>query len=687
MVDRTQEMMNEEAARGALEEAREAESKAYREMRAAAFTDRQKRVMELAELEKLDSPDAERLDQKCRLILESYYLPHILKEGQTVKLDEEFTRFDDSSRDYIEAVFTLPSGKEKSVGYNYKLDEDGRNLILFEKTFENVILKPGEPEKYVRMDADGVTELESFSMEELEQRVAAGDVVRLEDGYFQKAADPDGEVRKGDTTMIVEENEDGDVKLIMGNNEQEKYSLNKNGQLVRATMNDVTTVTVETRKIFSEGPIYDSADAARAAAEKELREGEGNLRVDTVMEGTTIARFGYLPVFTTNIELAGITKKLGKGVENYDPSESDEENLRRQFDKPIRRYLEEKGFHVIDISCENLQSDVSENVGWMNTIKTFQMTGGLVTVSYIKRFTASVNLKQGFLGRGQNNDTSVILAQLPEGSELLDPQNIDWKSAKPEVAYVTRGDVTAEGSAKTIAEADALAVENAILAAQKIVVRGMNGGISAGIREAISANGAASTIVNVRARLDVPTVNKEDMQLTHKDAKYSYTGSCDRMITSVENKLVAVTTWDGNALTYVEPTDPIIDKGIPTDDNYDRYVNDGDDLGILVFEKTDQGLRRYMEDVQNAKRQAEHSIKTYEKARAILQETQEAFDRIIDLEMEASELELEETDPEEETDLEEIESEEVDLEENAAEAPPLTAHEALLAIFGDDGTK
>ncbi|MCM1101809.1 MAG: hypothetical protein NC079_09260 [Clostridium sp.] len=703
MVDGTREILNEEDARKVLEVAAEAENRAYRRMREAAFTDRQRGIMELARLEETDAPGTGLLDRKCRLILENYYLPRILKEGETVRMDDAFTRSEDASGDYIEAVFTMPSGKKKSVGYNYKVDEDGKNLILFEKTFENVVLKPGDPEKYVLKDADGVTELESFSTEELQEKVAAGEIVRMEDGYFRKAVGADGEVRAGNTTMIVEEDGESNVKIVLGDNEQERFSLNQKGQLVRATTNDVTTVTVETRRIASEGPVYESADEARAAAERELGEGESNLHVDAVMQGTTIAKFSYLPVYTTSVELAGIMRKLGKGVEGYDPSKSDEENLRRQFAGPISRYLEEKGFYVVDISCENLQSDVSENVGWMNTIKTFHMTGGMVTVSYIKRFNATVTLKQGFLGRGQNNDTSVILAQLPEGSELLNPQDIDRKNSRSEVFYVVRGDVTAEGSAGTIAEADNLAVENAILAAQKIAARSMNGGISSGIREAISAPGAVSTIANVRGRLNVPVAGKDDMQLTHKDAKYSYTGTCDRTITSVENKLVSVTTWDGALLTYVEPTDPIIDKKVPTDDNYDRYVSEGDELGILLFEKSDQGLRRYMEDVRKAKQQSEYALKTYLESREALREARQAFDLILDRSMDempeksVAEFEAEPEaviEPVAEADGPEEPVPEPPAEESAVVAPeefepaaeehPLTAHEALLAIFGED---
>ncbi|MDE6701133.1 MAG: hypothetical protein K2K10_09015, partial [Acetatifactor sp.] len=276
--------------------------------------------------------------------------------------------------------------------------------------------------------------------------------------------------------------------------------------------------------------------------------------------------------------------------------------------------------------------------------------------------------------------------------------------------------------AKTIAEADTLAADNAILAAQKIAVRGLNGGISAGIKEVISANGAASTVANVRAKMDVPVVRKEDMQLTHKDARYAYTGSCDRMITSVDNKLVSVTTWNGSKLTYVEPTDPVIDRGIPTDENYDKYVNDGDDMGILLFEKTDQGLHRYMDDVKDAQAQAKSLIVLYEKARTALKEAQEKFDQIYDEGMTSEEVLPEEIS--EDSVLEEIsedsvleepdkidvadkseeaaeidvaseadESEQIDAASEADESDkadeaaekPLTAHEALLAIFGDDG--
>ena len=708
------------SVRQALEEAREAEAKAYKGLsNASTLTSRQKGVLLLAELETVEIPTQEQLDEKCRLILESYYLPHIVQNGYSFRLAPEFTRCEDPGRDYIEAKFYNSSGREMTVGYNYKVTEDGKNILIFEKTFENVILKPGDPEKYVLYGRDGVTETESFSMEELKEKMEDGEVVKVEEGYFLKARDEDGNIDKGVTTPIIEDEGIRNVKIIFGNNEQTRFSIGKNGQLTCATTNDVTTATIETRK-FSSGPMYNSADDARAAASGELKEGESNPKINISMESTTVAEFNYIPTYTTSIELVGMTRKLGKGIEGFDPNESDEENLRRQMAKPITEYLEEKGFYVLDIRCENLEADVTENVGFINTIKTYHMTGGVVSATYIKKLTSVVSIKQGFLSRNQNNDPGTILAQLPEGSELLNPQGIDWKNSKPEVEYLTRGSITATGSARSMEEAEDKAAENAILEAQKVVARSLNGGIASGIREAIGANGAVSTIPNVRARLDTAVVSKNDMQLTHKDSKYAYSGTCDRTVTSTENKLVSVTSWNGNLLTYVEPTEPVIDKGIPTDDNYDKYVESGDDEDILVFEKTDRGLRRYMNDVLGAQANARAYREIYKKARLKLQEIQETFDTLLNEILEAAEEKdekseipiskeeafegetempalseatvLEEDEAAEESSAPEgteeaagemTASEEETAENSAASIDKAAAQEALLAIFGD----
>lgn len=700
----------EESARKALEEAREAENKAYHGMNRAILTGRQKGVLELAKLEEEENPDKETLDKKCKLLLESYYLPHILKAGHEVKLNKEFTRHEgEPEKDYIEAVFTAPSGKTKTVGYNYKVDRDGKNIILFEKTFQTVILKPGDPEKYVLYDADGETEVMTYSMEELEKKVSRGDIVKVEDEYFRKATNADGDVRPGEVTMIVEEDGPSNVKVILGNNEQEKYSFSKTGQLVKATTNDVTTVTIQTRKIQGPGPIFDSVEAAKSAAAKEMQSGETNLRVDVAMEGTTVAEFDFLPVYTTSIELVGLSKKIGKGVEDYDPEVSDEENLRKQLAKPIIQYLDEKGYHVLDISCENLTADVKENVGWINTMKTYQMTGGVVIVTYIKKHSTVVSLKQGFLGRGQGADESAVRAQLPAGSELLNPQDIDWKNSKPTVTYVSRNHATGIGSAKSTNEADDAAAQNAIAEGQKMTVKGLNGGIASGIREAIDAKGGVSTVANVRARLDTAVVSKNDMELSRREPKYAYTASCDKMVSSVENRLVSVTTWNGSKLTYVAATDPIVDKGIPTDENYDKYVNEGDDLGILLFEKNDKGFHRYKTEVQNSQEQVGLSITMFAKARARLKAAQERFDELYDAKMAEliQEAEEEVAAPEEalveepvavveEPVIEVAESleeviepdttnyEEVVEEQPVEEAPrTMTAQQALAEIFGE----
>ncbi|MBQ8117356.1 MAG: hypothetical protein IJ147_04795 [Lachnospiraceae bacterium] len=622
-------LKDEKAVRQALEQARAAETRAYAGMTsAAALTQRQKGVLELAKLEELDHPTTEQQDKKCRLILESYYLPHIAKDGFTVKLDPKFTRTDEPDRDYIEATFTNPTGKSLTVGYNYKTAEDGKNILVFEKSFQNIVLKPGEPEKYVLYAPNG-KEIESLTMEELEEKIETGEVVKLEQGYFQKAKDEDGIVRKGVTTPIVEIETGNGKKMSFGNNERHKFTLGKNGQLTCATTNDVITTDIETRS-FSSGPVYDSAEAAKVAAQGVIQAGEANPRIEISMEGTTVADFTYLPTLKTSVELAGLSRKLGKGMEGYDPNDSEGENLRRQFDKPIRDYLSEKGYYVLDIVCENLMADVTENVGFMNTMKTYQMTGGVVSVTYIKKHTQFVSIKQGVLGRKQGNNIDAILAQLPAGSEILNPEDINWKNSKEEVAYVTHGKATGIGSAPNTSDADDKAAENAIIEAQKIVARSINGSIASGIKEAIDGHGASSTVASVRARLTTAVVSKNDMELTHKEAKYAYSGTCDKMVSTSENKLVSVTSWSGNMLTYVEAKEPVIDKGIPTDGNYEKFINEGDDSGILLFEKTDVGLRRYMKDVMDAQSKTKIYREMYIKARANMKEMQSAFDVLVD---------------------------------------------------------
>ncbi|MBR1854681.1 MAG: hypothetical protein IJ794_16305, partial [Lachnospiraceae bacterium] len=673
-------LKDEKAVRQALEQARSAESKAYAGMTsAAALTQRQKGVLELAKLEELEHPTTEQQDEKCRLILESYYLPHIAKDGFTVKLDSKFTRSDDPEKDYIEATFTNTSGKTLTVGYNYKTAEDGRHILVFEKSFQNIVLKPGEPEKYVLYAPNG-KEIESLTMEELEEKIEAGEIVKIEQGYFRKAKDEDGIVRKGVTTPIVEIESGNGMKMSFGNNEKHRFTLGKNGQLTCATTNDVITATIETRS-FSSGPVYDSAEAAKVAAQGVIQAGEANPRIEVTMEGTTVADFSYLPTLKTSVELAGLSRKLGKGMEGYDPNDSEGENLRRQFDKPIRDYLSEKGYYVLDIVCENLMADVTENVGFMNTMKTYQMTGGVVSVTYIKKHTQFVSIKQGVLGRKQGNNIDAIVAQLPEGSEILDPENINWKNSKEEVAYVTRGKATGVGSAKTTAAADDKAAENAIIEAQKVVARSINGSIASGIKEAIAGRGASSTVASVRARLTTGVVSKNDMQLTHRDAKYAYSGTCDKMVTSSENKLVSVTSWSGNLLTYVEAKEPIIDKGIPTDGNYDKFVNEGDESGILLFEKTDVGLRRYMKEVTEAQSKTKIYRDMYIKARANLKEMQHVFDLLIDerLGLAGPASQALKTKVVAETPEEKVQTEQVQTEEIQVETPDGTVQDLELA--------
>ena len=81
------------------------------------------------------------------------------------------------------------------------------------------------------------------------------------------------------------------------------------------------------------------------------------------------------------------------------------------------------------------------------------------------------------------------------------------------MTYVSRNHATGIGSAKSTNEADDAAAQNAIAEGQKMTVKGLNGGIASGIREAIDAKGGVSTVANVRARLDTAVVSKnEDLE-------------------------------------------------------------------------------------------------------------------------------------------------------------------------------
>ncbi len=634
----TEEALNElKAAKDAAEKLEQEAKKAYDDAKlgevdaaAVAIIEKEKEVQNS---ELTGSAKWDERDELFCLIVKNYYVPKCMPEGTQVTLSngadsqDTFKRFDSDYKNYIQANITYPDGTTEVKYLNYKIDKgDSTSLVIFEKTWEEIVTQEAEDAKYVVYDENSKI-AHTIYADALEQAIENNDVVKgTDDNYYVKAKNEDGTTVAGSTSVAVDE----DTNTVDEESKETTWSVDEDGNIVKTVTGDVTTVTTRENVSLTGGKGYESEEAAKAAAEKEaeglLEENEELANTDVAVSkdvetatATATATVTYVTTFTTTIDLTGMSNKVNAITSQSSGEKDSVKDIKNDAIENAREYLEDKDYEVLSTNVSNLQVRRTENNKYIWQQDTYTATSGTLTVTYAKMISESFDysvFKDGKLTEEQlamkymkdtdnlDNICSVhkingSLGNIFEGN--LGNATVYYIQQQRLEIIKSRTDDT--GDAEKAKAAAEKAAEDAAMKEMQVAANGqINEVITNGLSKKVTGkDGMASTTANV---VDSSKTNRTVVaDATASDAvdytyTYSYTGTFDAEKTVVENKVLNTETWQADKMTYVAAVEEVREN-ILTNANYDAYLK-GDQSAIMLAERTDENFLKFKADALNA---------------------------------------------------------------------------------------
>ena len=637
----TEEALNElKAAKDAAEKLEQEAKKAYDDAKlgevdaaAVAIIEKEKEVQNS---ELTGSAKWDERDELFCLIVKNYYVPKCMPEGTQVTLSngadsqDTFKKFDSDYKNYIQANITYPDGTTEVKYLNYKIDKvDSTSLVIFEKTWEEIVTQEAEDAKYVVYDENSKI-AHTIYADALEQAIENNDVVKgTDDNYYVKAKNEDGTTVAGSTSVAVDE----DTNTVDEESKETTWSVDEDGNIVKTVTGDVTTVTTRENVSLTGGKGYESEEAAKAAAEKEaeglLEENEELANTDVAVSkdvetatATATATVTYVTTFTTTIDLTGMTNKVSANDSLSEGTRDSLKTISNDAIKDATKYLEDKDCQVLNKEVSNLQvvRTDDKNITWRPSTwgneDTYTATSGTLTVTYAKICTDTVKLTLGdkiFGWMSEEEEKQVALERLKAEGKYVDvfTQNVrilDFNKGLATVKYIQQYKETGEAfatentgdAAKAAAEkaAEEAATEKMQAEANKLIDENITNDLS---KKVTGQSGKASTTANVVNSSETNGTVVADA--TASDAvdytyTYSYTGTFDAEKTVVENKVLNTETWQADKMTYVAAVEEVREN-ILTNANYDAYLK-GDQSAIMLAERTDENFLKFKADALNA---------------------------------------------------------------------------------------
>lgn len=632
----TEEALNElKAAKDAAEKLEQEAKKAYDDAKlgevdaaAVAIIEKEKEVQNS---ELTGSAKWDERDELFCLIVKNYYVPKCMPEGTQVTLSngadsqDTFKRFDSDYKNYIQANITYPDGTTEVKYLNYKIDKgDSTSLVIFEKTWEEIVTQEAEDAKYVVYDENSKI-AHTIYADALEQAIENNEVVKgTDDNYYVKAKNEDGTTVAGSTSVAVDE----DTNTVDEESKETTWSVDEDGNIVKTVTGDVTTVTTRENVSLTGGKGYESEEAAKAAAEKEaeglLEENEELANTDVAVSkdvetatATATATVTYVTTFTTTIDLTGMTNKVSANDSLSEGTRDSLKTISNDAIKDATKYLEDKDCHVLNKEVSNLQvvRTDDKNITWRPSTwdneDTYTATSGTLTVTYAKIETKEVgiSIKDQIQDLLKIVDSKEKAMQMVLGADqILDIKYFNWDFGTSNVKYIQQQKLEISKSAtentgdaaKAAAEkaAEEAATEKMQAEANKQIDKNITNGLS---KKVTGRDGKASTTANV---VDSSKTNGTVVaDATASDAvdytyTYSYTGTFDAEKTVVENKVLNTETWKADKMTYVAAVEEVREN-ILTNANYDAYLK-GDQSAIMLAERTDENFLKFKADALNA---------------------------------------------------------------------------------------
>ncbi|MDY6103142.1 MAG: hypothetical protein SPI28_01230 [Acetatifactor sp.] len=564
-------------------------------------------------------------DELFQAIMNDYYLKNLEElEGKTFELDKKFTKFNgNEDLNYCKLVVTNADGSQEEIYYNYKLDKDKKNLIIFEKVEKEVVEVEGRDEQYVVEGTDT-----SLSVEEFEEKKDAYEIVEKVDA--EGNASGEFYLKNGDGTEDVqveekENTETGESTSI--DNTEETYSVTEDGKIVKTVTGDVTEISFVNTELEG-GEDYVSYEAAKDAAEAELSDGDKNLDVTVTADGSAEASVTYITTFTTTIDLTGATTEVNGRLSEKDGKE-----------KAIQNIVDIAKDTVVSSGSWVLIGDVGvNNINIERTVDkwskdTYRINSGSLLLTYAKVSSAEIDLSIFDSKKAKEQAKQKFLSEHP-GSVYEDMTAWDWQYKKGTIKYLAGNTVTGQaemsdqevtGNVQDILKQEAK--DNAMSLAQQAADRKITdtNSIVKELKKELLGNSSKNAITTVANVVTDKNNTAAQASVTSTDVSYSYEGTYDKKNVETKNgEVISTTTWDADLLTHLDAIEEVR-KTIYTNENYDNYVKNGDESGILVFEKKGD-LRNWLDEAKALEESRAAAQKALEQAKQNTQDAQKAYD-------------------------------------------------------------
>lgn len=558
--------------------------------------------------------DWNKCDELFASIIKGYYVPEVLKLSDgAVAYPNGFTKFTDDSKNYYKLTIENEDGSKEDLYLNYKLDETGKRLVIFEKTETEVVVKEGVAEKYVSVDGSNV----ELSVDEFKTGLGNGDVIEVDNTYYYKNTDGIVTVDKALSDNQSVSAEEETKELVDG-----KWVVTNKGTVTTTTSEDLT---------LNGRADYDSEDDAKAAAQStisatnnddvEISNVDIKITTDTTTTTETTydasADVSFVTKLTTVIDIAGVQVE-------HDDNWKKANNEVTDWKDSIVSKLEDAGFKVLsgtvsDVKNEKIVDNKGSIFDWFPN-DTYEYKSGKITIEYVAVDSKTVNYSTwdnitDIFSKDKKQKAIIEETYKKDGTEILDFTGWNWNLTTADVKVVGRDTVTgtatgadtkatAESEAKSAAieAANAKASSKATSSASKVstIVKGVvkNASVSTTGTAVYSTKVSSLATENIKAS-DVET---KEIKTENTITKYGYEASFTKTSQSVEEDVVLKVTE--YSVVELEHQDEI-----PAETKIE-YTNDKYDAGEYVLvEETDEGLNNFLNNakksVNNAKAKAE----------------------------------------------------------------------------------
>lgn len=423
-----------------LQQAAEAAKAAIPEL-----TDAQKAALEIIKQENERAGDTStnwrKEDELFKVILQNYYMPELIR-GELVDCKWVWDK-GNADKNYCEVTYTDVAGDPHTVYLNYRINDKGDDIVIFEKNDEVVSYDVKSADGKLAFNIDA----KNFPLGDLENDQDTATYEK--DGVTYTIVNVNGTyyVAGSETThMGTALKYTDDSKYVASGEKTTIYSVDDNGNLIQTVKQNVSEITY-TGKTLSSDKTYDNVkDAEKELADEKAALAEkGDKDFETSMSATATANVevSQKTTFTTVIDLSKIIVEM-KAIK-YDNDKYEKKNAEiaahELFDKftNIDALQELLGEDYVIESINQDNAKVNDTKQYKNTSKRWtdsfadsaaytNVFSGTIVIKYSRTMTAN--------GTGEKSKTNEVNATDNSNLEELKGQAFDEAQKKATAGLV-----------------------------------------------------------------------------------------------------------------------------------------------------------------------------------------------------------------------------------------------------------